>query len=145
MAESDEDPIVAETAEPPVLAELSVYGAPRRFDLATMLTVTTSYALMFAVLRGCGATDTMVLWAGGFVTLVGVAQAVLFAGTSPRAASILASVASVLATVWFADAASLGGLIAAAIFLGVPLGYLTGALIGGIFLIAHAVRRRIER
>ncbi|QDV70190.1 hypothetical protein Poly24_39090 [Rosistilla carotiformis] len=145
MSESDEDPIMAELAEQPVLAERTVYGAPRRFDLATMLTVTTSYALMFAIIRACGAPDGMLLWAGGFVTLVGAAQALLFSGASPRAASILASVAFVLVTVGFADAASWGVLMIAGIFWGVPLGYLTGALIGGIFLIADAIRRRIER
>ena len=121
------------------------YAVPRRYDLAMLLTVTVSFALLFSLLRMLGAPPTLMVAAATFIALVGLAQAALFGGRSPRQASIvvgflfgpivvgcqaLVGVSPVqfddllLATIWYA-----------------PLGYVLGVLTSGIFLVSDYLRR----
>ena len=125
-----------------------VYSAPRKFDLATILTVTFAYAMLFGALTlaAGGRRDAafmMIAWNGGFITLVGLAQPILFGGKRPREASqITGGVAAIVIAFLLPDST---GFCALPFFLlfGVLLGYLAGALVGGVFLVADAVRGAI--
>jgi hypothetical protein len=129
-----------------------VFAAPRRYDLATMFTVSIAYALLFAGLRSLGADPPLVGLIGGFFTFVGIAQAILFGGNSPRKASCIAGAVYlagfvVAESVAFAAGVSLFrllGLLCYGIW-GLVLGYVGGAIVGGVFLIADFLRRRIDR
>jgi hypothetical protein len=130
-----------------------VYSAPRRFDLVTLFIVTLAYSLLFALMSSFQFPPGASLTAAGFITIVGVAQAVLFGGRRPRAASIWTGAVLYCVPV-------LGGLIGLgplafagvpSIYLGMQLvigglfGYLAGACVGGVFLLADVVRRKYRR
>lgn len=148
MSNDDEIKVIDPASSRPIPAKPTIYSAPRRFDLSTMLTVTTAYAAFFAIMKACSATDFIVLWAGASVTLVGLAQAVLFGGNSPRASSLFAGGVIVAATMLLTvSRLSQGYMLFSFIWGGLwgsLFGYLTGALIGGLFLVADSIRRRLE-
>jgi hypothetical protein len=90
----------------------------------------------------------------GFISIVGVGQAALFGGKQPRTASIVVgtSVYSIaMAAAWLIN----GPRMYAAPFLlfaatysiigGAILGYLAGTFVGGVFLVADKLRKRISR
>ena len=121
------------------------YAVPRRYDLATLLTVTVSFALLFSLLRMIGAPPTLMAAAATFIALVGLAQAALFGGRSPRRASIVVGTLFgpivVGCQAYFgAFAVSFDDLLLATIWFA-PLGYFLGVLIGGVFLVSDYVRR----
>jgi hypothetical protein len=124
------------------------FSVPRRYDLATLMAVMMAYACLFGALRACGAHPAFVLWVAGFLTTIGAAQAILFGGKSPRAASVLAGMAYTVAT--FAVLMVIEGLIEicfllAGVLHGAMLGYVGGVIVAGVFLVAHYLRRLWSR
>ena len=133
-------------------ARPKVYSAPRRFDLATIFVVTTAYALLFAVLGGLNAGVVATFGVAGFITFVGIGQAVLFRGRRPRVSSMSVGVGLLLVAgigSWFFMSRTPGPVIVMiavqCIIYGVILGYVAGAMVGGVFLVADALRGRLAR
>lgn len=133
----------------------STYGAPRVFDLFTLLAVTLAFALLFAFMRFIEPVfpDTIPeisLALASFLTLTAIAQMVLWGGKKPRLASLVAGPINwILVAVILAVQAprlytrlhfSLGVLCSAV--LGIFVGYLMGGLVAGVFLLADQFRRR---
>jgi len=126
-----------------------VYSAPRRFDLATIFVVIIFYSCLLGLLVGFGVPDEITLSILGFLTIVAVAQPVMFGGRNPRLASVVVGglawpVVFTLTTFMTnsrvpASAILYGGLCS--IPMGLLFGYLAGATVGGVFLIAEFVRR----
>jgi hypothetical protein len=86
---------------------------------------------------------------GGFLATIGIAQAALFGGKNPRAASMLAGMVflgiAFTAMEAFADFRrfdwqNLISMLGCICPWGAVLGYLGGAVIGGLFLIADWLR-----
>ena len=137
-----------------------VYSVPRRYDLATLFTISLAFALLFGLLRALGATPIVFACIGGFVAAVGLGQAVLFRGKAPRTASVVTGVAFLLTiqvVVYFVFIKANGRwgtpigvleivLSAACMSVwGSLFGYIAGALIGGVFLVADAIRRAVRK
>ncbi len=132
----------------------AIYSVPRRFDLSTIFVVTLAYSLLFGLMSMASFPPAASVSIGGFITLVAVSQAVLFQGKRPRTASLIVGSllfgCAVLAF-WFANGQRIypagvfvivGGYTVAA---GTMLGYLSGTIVGGIFLIADKCRNRFSR
>lgn len=136
-----------------------VYSVPRRYDLATLMAVMFAYSLLFGAMRWSQASPATIGSVGLFVTLVGLAQALLFRGKSPRLASIVAGplaflvcgIASLLTSpyprthevIYWTNAVlvlAVGGLCPGTIF-----GYLAGTLVAGVFLLADLFRKLLRR
>jgi hypothetical protein len=132
-----------------------IYSAPRRFDLATVFVVTTAYCLLFAAMGAMGASGVVTLVIAGFITLVGIGQAVLYGGQRPRKASVVVGIG----LTWIGCAMPLvlsgarmigngmilGTVLYAATYgsaLGALLGYLAGTVVAGVFLVTDRVRQR---
>jgi len=125
------------------------FGVPRRFGIGTILLVTMATSLLLALLIARGAPASIILSAIGFLTLIGLGQAVLFHGKNPRLASIvtgavlmpfcfLVAFAYYLFTnkIFHTDEVIDGCFFALGFaFFGALLGYLGGGLIGGLFLL----------
>lgn len=130
---------------------VTIFSAPRRFDLATMLAVTTAYALMFGTMRMLDADNVFMLVTGLYVSFIALSQALLFGGKHPRWASIVSSVGFAAGSILIAilsgqfSAGDIFALMVACVIVFPPLGYLTGALIGGVFLIAHHLRQWLDK
>ncbi|QDU87654.1 hypothetical protein Pla175_10200 [Pirellulimonas nuda] len=133
-----------------------IYSVPRRFDLASMLIVATAYALLLTALKALGADEWLSLWMVVFVTWVGGAQVVLFRGDDPRKASWIAGAvfcgltpAVYMAWGYWRGQLAVGPAFVAttmpAILSGAVLGYLTGGLAAGVFLLIDLVRHWMER
>ena len=132
-----------------------VYSVPRRYDLTTLFAVTLAYAVLFAALRLLSAPPAVMLSIGGFVALVGLGQALLFKGSAPRAASMVVGfiVCGAAPIVYVLSdprlrRGDIEEIVAAApcwAVAGTMLGYLTGAAVAGVFLVADAIRRRLRR
>jgi hypothetical protein len=125
-----------------------VFSAPRRYDLATLFVVTGAYALLFGIMRWADWEPTVFVLVAGFITCVGAAQALLFGGKSPRAASLCVGFAAGLVVLVFAvvrwPVEVVPGLCCPLIAI-VVFGYMAGVLVGGVFLIAHGIRVGAER
>jgi putative addiction module component (TIGR02574 family) len=132
-----------------------LYSAPRRFDLATIFVVTAAYAIILSSLRGLGSPPLVVFYIAGFITLVGIGQAVLFGGTKPRLASVLTGIVAYfvgMVTAPLVGHFDIGGAVeqvaVALLFaapVGAPLGYVAGVIVGGVFLVADAIRQMHTR
>lgn len=123
-----------------------VYGVPRRFDMVTLLVVSVAFAMLFAFLRLLGASPTVSAMVLTFVAVIGIAQAVLFGGRYPRAASVIVG-AIAGPTLTAIDSISVGYQPSTEqwltpSFFTTPLGYLFGAVIGGVFLVADRLKNR---
>lgn len=132
-----------------------IYSVPRRYDLATLFVVSLAYAGLFGLMRALGWPPLAFALVAGFITVVGLGQALLFGGNAPREASVVCGVAFFFVPLAVVVALAVGfqgnplsvvllsallfGAILAALP-GVVLGYLTGVLIGGLFLVADLVR-----
>lgn len=130
------------------------YGAPRVFDLFTMLAVTLAFALMFALLQLLQSAlfdslEIVALALSLFVTGIAIAQLALWEGKKPRLASLVAG-----PVVWFFVSVGIQIFHLSLTFpelilllimsvLGFPAGYLAGAMVAGVFLVADVLRRRI--
>ena len=145
------------TIEPPILIkddqvfdtheEVTIFSAPRKFDTATLLIVTTAYAIYFSVMLAIGLNEFVIAMIAGFFTVVGLCQPILFFGKFPRLSSVIGGVIygipAGIICVRQADEEWLAALVfgtIAGIFAGSTGGYLCGALVGGVFLIAHYTR-----
>lgn len=64
-------------------------GVPRRFGLGKLMLITAFFAVLFAVLSCLNAHPLVFVAVAGFVTLVGLSQAILFSGKMPRQASVV--------------------------------------------------------
>ncbi len=145
----NDDAVDASTDTPSVVRD--IYSAPRRFDLGTIMTVTLAYALMFGFMRFLQTKPLLIVSVGMFITLVGVAQALIFGGNKPRMASMLTGgvlmpvVYLVILTVLdFHVDMAICEVIAFSIA-GVVCGCLAGALVGGVFMVTDYVRRGMTR
>lgn len=141
-------------------AQLSTesYGAPRVFDLFTLLAITLAFALLFSFLRLIeplllDRLPQATLSIGAFVTLTAIAQLALWGGKKPRVASLVAGPPIwILISLGFAlqnprtlaNPFQLSGMLCLSIF-GIPAGYLGGALVAGVFLLADIFRRHFMR
>lgn len=158
-----------------------VYGAPRVFDLFTLLAITLAFALLFALLGmlapavDATATDLVVM-VGGFIVLIAIAQMWLFGSKNPRRASLflgpiafpiacfsflrnslLPMMASTIQATSFLsridayafEDPSVLFTLTAGLVLGLPFGplagYLAGAVIAGVFLLADRIRTTFKQ
>ena len=139
------DPIIAE-----VVRSRRVYSAPRRFDLATLFVVMIVYACLLGLFVGVGVPDEVMFSILGFLTAVAISQPALFGGNMPRLSSVIVGgVALPLIFTMFSIFKLhhrmssmdilLGG--ASCVPLGASFGYLAGAMVGGVFLVADLVRQ----
>lgn len=132
-----------------------IYSAPRRFDLSTILAVTAAYSVGLAMLRGFDTPPPVMLYFAIFITIVGVAQAMLFGGNKPRLASVLTGIVISFLGILFVPhigrfhSATVGDLIGFAFLVSISLGplfgYLAGGLVGGVFLVADKLRDHLSR
>ncbi len=146
------------------------YSAPRRFDLATMLVVTLAYAMLFAGMKVLDFSPSAFIRTASLITLVAIAQS-LFAtwekprqgsflfSNDPRQVSVLVGIAFyVLFMPWMYGAAffwqeiqrgvSLGPLVMSLLAILLPgtlMGYFSGVLVAGVFLVADSLRRFLKR
>lgn len=139
-------------------------GVPRRFGLDKLMLITAFFAVLFALMTWLGAHPVLFVSVSLFVVVVGLAQAVLFSGKSPRKASIVAgSAVGVLGTaggfVWVLwterGHLAIGDIFAITFgfalmaifwaFSGGVLGYLAGCLIAGIFLRRTGTQAEADR
>ncbi len=129
---------------------------PRRFPVGTMLAFTAIFAVVLSILRTAGVPPIGIVVVGGWVIVIGLAQAVLFKGKRPRAASMWAGatlsciaplVGAAIAAYHspgigrFMEAVA-GGICAmfpvAAV--GAAMGYVTGCGLAGVFLVIDRIR-----
>ncbi len=133
------------------------YGATRVFDLFTLMAITMAFALMFALLRLAEPilmidVSGVALGLGTFVTGVAIFQLALWEGKRPRLASLVGGPFLVLGITLAIRLWQLGGALPQltledafwfnqlALIFGLPAGYLGGALVAGVFLIADLLR-----
>ena len=132
----------------PGKAAPEIYSVPRRYDLATLFVMSLAFALLFGGMRLLNWPPQAALLTGLYISLVGLGQAILFKGSAPRLASVIVStVYWPILVVFFMVrygriAYVLNGAVIAAIW-GAVVGYFAGTLIGGVFLVAEAVRSRL--
>jgi drug/metabolite transporter (DMT)-like permease len=122
---------------------------PRRFGVGTLLLLVTLYGLLFSLLQATGAPAAVYLVVAGFLTIIALAQMLLFEGKKPRLASFLAGgvCGSVLALCGAIVDASFGhrqspDLLFESFLVGGLLGYATGCLLAGVFLFLNTFRKR---
>ena len=125
-----------------------IYCAPRRFDILTILCVSSVYAIAFAILTGAKVPMPLALMLTLFVTFIGLAQAILWKGERPRLASILigilffvaACILMLPATQYVNDPYEIFFFVMVSPFVGSIVGYVFGAAIGGLFLAIEGIR-----
>ncbi|MEM9186575.1 MAG: hypothetical protein AAGB00_08785 [Planctomycetota bacterium] len=130
-----------------------VYSAPRRFDLATVIVVTAAFCLLLGTMQASGVPAAAMAYIAGGFAMVGVAQAVLWRGESPRYASMTAGAGYLaltpLVSLWltgdFWPAGVLLALMVSLAVQGAIAGYLAGGIIGGVFLLTDYVRQALDR
>lgn len=129
------------------------YAAPRKFDMATLFVITIVYSCLLGAMTALGWNQFVILGILAYFTMIGVAQAVLFRGNRPRLASLIAGGAipplGVIATVIILNndvnqinvgSFETGVVFWCSILFGAILGYVSGAMIGGVFLVADFLR-----
>ncbi len=136
------------TPNRPRLLSETPYSVPRRYDLATLFFVTTAYALLFAVLRLIRLPPEAVGTIALLLALVGIAQAVLFKGKAPRAASVIVGTLFIGVVYVIAIPGSMSieyftPFLLCAAMAGPIVGYLCGVLVGGVFLVADVARKLV--
>lgn len=128
-----------------------IYSVPKRFDLASMFSISVAFAMLFSIMRALDCSPLLISIFGIYFAAVGIAQAVLFNGDKPREASVIAGgilgCVSVI-IIAISEGAPLGAAISMAICSAVwaPVaGYLVGTINGGIWLITDYLRQWLER
>lgn len=147
------DPEPTSEDDPASVSRKKVYSVPRRYDLASLFVISGAYAILFGFLRLFECPPALFAMIAGLVTWVALAQAVLFKGRRPRAASVVAGV------VFFTTPAVVGPIVTLSIrsvgyavfeslcaaITGAIWGYAAGVLVGGVFLVADLTRKLISR
>lgn len=145
----------SERAKRPDIAEDSMYGASRVFDLFTLMAITLAFAILFAIVNLLtpaidGSPAAVTCGISGYVILIALAQMFLFGGKNPRMASVIVGPAVmllILTTSWIVG----GGMsfrvalvvsICTSITFGFFTGYLSGTVVAGVFLVADILRGR---
>jgi len=132
---------------------------PRRFGVGVLLLFVLLYSLLFSFLSVLGAPAVVFACVALYVTSIGLGQMLLFGGERPREASIwvgtpvlmliyiVGSAAALLSDVSQTGRALLPedllGLACSLVMgpiLAVPISYVTGAAIAGVFLLLDRVR-----
>lgn len=142
-----------------------VYSATRVLDLASLLVLTASYAILFAGLQWLMFDISAIIYLTTLFTCVAIAQALLFGVCPPRTASLLVGLLfGVLFTLFWARRYlrrfDLGRIILSLLpswiedanwflltigsLLGLGMGYMAGTCVGGVFLVSDALRRRLQ-
>jgi hypothetical protein len=128
-------------------AATAQYAVPKRFGMAGILAITTFMAVLFGLLRWCGAEPVVYVFVGLLTLITCLVQ--MWKGEVPRAASIAAGaiflpICSIGAAfiAWCVEPRfgvdELGGVICSSPFLliaGAGAGYLSGACTAGVFLL----------
>jgi hypothetical protein len=129
-----------------------LYCAPRRFDLATIFVVTAAYSILLGGLTTADAPAGVKVVICVLVTFIAGAQALFISTANPRGVSIMTGAVGWTLISWYAWLSwpkvfpnsfffvtfimGVGG--------GAIMGYLLGALVGGVFLVADALRGRFD-
>ncbi len=129
------------------------YRVPQRFSLAEILVMMTVFAVLFGVLRQFGAPATLYLFLGSQAVVICLVQ--MWFGEVPRGASTVVGCFFLPAWVWVLAASGSvnfpqemeGSLvdICATVAFGGLLGYCTGALAAGVFLVMDMYDGRAGR
>jgi hypothetical protein len=131
-----------------------VYSVPRRFDLSTIFVVTLAYSLLLGTMKALGVPPVASLVVTGFISIIAAGQALFFGGNQPRKASVLTGTvvySIAMFSLWLYNGPRMYPTMVIAIMAsytligGAILGYLSGVVVGGIFLIADKVRNRFGR
>jgi hypothetical protein len=135
----DLEPVVLVPIQPPA----KVYGARQRFDLATILVLFVLFSLGFGLMAMLNVFPGVQLWLAGLLVWLAAAQAI-FERSCPRRVSRIAGLiycGIVTPLIVGVIGGELGYLafISGWIF-GVFIGYLGGALVAGVFLVADILR-----
>ncbi len=64
-------------------------GVPNRFGVGTLLTISTMYAVLFALWRLLGGSLRFLVWVTLFFSAIGLGQMLLYKGRQPRKASVV--------------------------------------------------------
>ncbi len=132
-----------------------LYSAPRRFDLATIFVVTAAYSLLFGAMSAFndyfGPAEKVAV--GILVTAVAITQAFYQNTANPRGVSLVTGAVVQTILVFFARLtwrSFLPGPMPVALIIygvlgGLLTGYLAGALVAGVFLVADLVRNKWEQ
>ncbi len=132
--------------------EAKLYSVPRRFDLATIIVVTIAYALLFATLRLMRCQPIAFVVVAGFITCVGIGQALFFGGKRPRISSVLVGVVCLVGTCmvfalfrgWPRFDVRTAALALRSAIAGAFSGYTAGVIVGSVFLISDVMRKSIH-
>jgi hypothetical protein len=137
-------------------------AVPRRFGVGSLLVVTAVLALFLGVVRWivvqADLPPIIIGAAAAYIVVVGVGQAVLFGGKSPRKASVIVGMPClfVILMAWaihegLTKERDVGyiiwesiGIAAASIIFGAPCGYCAGGWAAGVFLIIERVWGRLH-
>ena len=129
-----------------------LYSAPRRFDLASIFVVTAAYSLLLGALSLLGSPPVVMIVVAGMIAIIATTQAMFQHVANPRGVSIITGAvtfAIICAILHFTTR----GILTRSLFvnffiIGIPcgafLGYLMGTVVGGVFLVADMVRKRME-
>jgi hypothetical protein len=129
-----------------------LYSAPRRFDLATIFVVTAAYSLLFGLMTPLDFGPVDKVSVGLLVTIVAASQAFYHDKANPRGISVVTgavtlSVILVMLHI-FVPNSVYGPLFVVVVFYGLIggafAGYLSGVMVGGVFLVADKLRKRFE-
>ena len=132
--------------QPDVEGYADIYSVPRRFDLASMLVVTTAYALLFTGMTLLDFPFGTFVYFAFLIALVAAAQSVVDKKYNPRVVSVIVGVAYYLAWTFVLVAttsmrrAGDGCMACSTVILGPLQGYLAGTLVAGTFLVADYLR-----
>ena len=130
------------------------HGAPRVFDLFTLLAITVAFALLFAFLKviepilelDVGVVTSIMVF---FLTLIALCQSLMFGSKKPRLASVYAGPIACIATsllvamiYWRQTLQHPESLFSGVCFLVFSpfLGYLAGGMVAGVFFLADKFR-----
>jgi hypothetical protein len=132
-----------------------VYAVPRRFGLGTLFLITFVFGILSAALNGLHLPPALVILVLAFVCVVGVLQAML--DRAPRHASMVAGSLffPIAIGVWLYlwDSTSFAGMpLSASAFYaacwsigGAAIGYITGTMVAGIFLLTDRMAAIFQR
>ena len=135
-----------------IVKELVPAQVPRRFPIGTLLLLMAVFAVLLSALRTAGAHPAAIVFVAGFTLVVGLGQILLYHGNKPREASMMAGVVGwVIMSIIVLVASAVSGvrspefsgmvcLLLFGVFCAAPLGYITGCVLAGVFLVVNRAR-----